>query len=300
VRQEEAAIPGEVLARLRDTRGFIFDMDGTLALGDRVNHGLTPLPGAVEMLAWARDRGLPYVVFTNGTNRAPAHFAAVLREAGLDVPDDRMMTPASSAVIMFARRGYKRVMVLGGAGLTEPLRAAGIDVVPPAAAASDTRPADEPAAVDAVLVGWFREFTLAHLEAACAAVWSGAALYSASQTPFFATAGGRALGTSRAICAMITSVTGCRLTVTGKPSLDALRAASARLGVPARHITVVGDDPLLEVPMAHRGHALAVAVQTGVAGPDAYDRLPPGKRPHLHLRDVGELLSLCRAAEQQS
>ncbi|HTR91499.1 MAG TPA: HAD hydrolase-like protein [Trebonia sp.] len=293
---QDASIPGEVLARLRDARGFIFDMDGTLALGDRVNHGLTPLPGAVDMLAWVRDRGLPYVVFTNGTNRSPAHFAAVLREAGLDVPDDQMMTPASSAVIMFAKRGYKRVMVLGGPGLAEPLAAAGIEVVPPVPPAADTRPAERPAAVDAVLVGWFREFTLAHLEAACDAVWSGAALYSASQTPFFATAGGRALGTSRAICAMITSVTGCRLTVTGKPSLDALRAASARLGVRGHHLVVVGDDPLLEVPMAHRGHALAVAVQTGLAGPDAYDRLPPEKRPHLHLRGIDELLSLCRAA----
>jgi hypothetical protein len=42
--------PAEVLRRLRDARGFIFDMDGTLALGDRVNHGLAPLPGAVEIL----------------------------------------------------------------------------------------------------------------------------------------------------------------------------------------------------------------------------------------------------------
>ena len=150
-----------------------------------------------------------------------------------------------------------------------------------------------PAGVDAVFVGWFREFTMSHLEAACQAVWSGAALYSASETPFFAVAGGRALGTSRVISAMIPSITGCRLTVAGKPSLDALRAAAARLGVPPRHLVVVGDDPLLEVPMAHRGHALAVAVQTGLGGPDAYDRLPPAKRPHLHLRGVEELLALC-------
>src|ERR1700748_1828027 len=109
---------GDVLRRLRDARGFIFDMDGTLALGDRVNHGLTPLPGAVEMLRWVRDRGLPYLVFTNGTNRSPAHFAAVLRDAGLDVPDGQMMTPASSAVVMFTKRGYKRVMMLGTDGLT--------------------------------------------------------------------------------------------------------------------------------------------------------------------------------------
>ena len=189
---------------------------------------------------------------------------------------------------MFAKRGFKRVLVLGVSGLIEPLRDAGIEVVLPGTA--DGTPAPS---VDAVFVGWFREFTMSHLEAACQAVWSGAALYSASETPFFAVAGGRALGTSRAISAMIRSITGCRLTVTGKPSLDALRAAAARLGVPPRDLVVVGDDPLLEVPMAHRGHALAVAVQTGLAGPDAYDHLPPAKRPHLHLRGVDELLALC-------
>jgi HAD superfamily hydrolase (TIGR01450 family) len=271
--------------RLAAVRGWIFDMDGTLVLGDRANHGLAPLPGAADMLAWLRGRGVPYVVFTNGTNRAPAHFARVLREAGLDVPDERMMTPATSAAVMLARRRVKRVMLLGGEGLAAPLREAGIEVVAPPGAGP----------VEAVLVGWYPEFTMPALEAAVRAVWDGAALYSASQTPFFAAAGGRALGTSRAICAMITSLTGCRLTVTGKPSLDALRAAAARLGgVPLSALAVVGDDPLLEVPMAHRGKALAIAVDTGLAGPDAYDHLPAGKRPHLHPRGVDELLSLVR------
>ena len=289
-------VTDDVLERLRSARGFIFDMDGTLVLGDRVNHGLRPLPGAVAMLEWARSRRVPYVVFTNGTNRTPAHFARVLRDEGLDVPDNRMMTPASSAIVMFAKRGVKRVMVLGVSGLIEPLREAGIEVVLPAAGAESNRGTGPgPSAdVDAVFVGWFREFTMEHLEAACHAVWAGAELYSASETPFFASAGGRALGTSRAISAMIRSITGCSLTITGKPSLDALRAAAHRLGVPARHLVVVGDDPLLEVPMAHRGGALAVAVDTGLGGPDAYDHLPPRRRPQLHLRGVDELLALCR------
>ncbi len=274
--------------RLRNARAFIFDMDGTLVLGDRANHGLAPLPGAVEMLDWVRERGLPYVVFTNGTNRSPEHFARVLRDAGLSVPGELMMTPASSAVVMFTRRRYRRVMVLGGEGLAGPLRDAGIEVVPPVESAGG--------GVDAVFVGWFPEFTMPALEAACDAVWAGAALFSASQTPFFAAAHGRALGTSRAISAMIRSLTGCRLTVTGKPSLDALRAAAARLGVRPPDIAVVGDDPLLEVPMAHRGRALAIAVDTGLGGPAAYDRLPPGRRPHLQLRGVDELLEMCRAS----
>jgi 4-nitrophenyl phosphatase len=288
-------VSDEVLGRLRSARGFIFDMDGTLVLGDRVNHGLRPLPGAIAMLDWARSRGLPYLVFTNGTNRTPAHFARVLRDEGLDVPDDLMMTPASSAVVMFAKRGFTRVMVLGVSGLIDPLREAGIEVVPPVAGSDGgTGSGSEAPSVDAVFVGWFREFTMDHLEAACHAVWAGAELYSASETPFFASADGRALGTSRAISAMIRSITGCSLTITGKPSLDALRAAATRLGVPARHLVVVGDDPLLEAPMAHHGRALAVAVDTGLGGPDSYDHLPPRRRPQLHLRGVDELLALCR------
>ena len=60
------------LARLKSARGFIFDMDGTLVLGDKASDGQIALPGAVELLAELRRRGAPYQVFTNGTARTPA------------------------------------------------------------------------------------------------------------------------------------------------------------------------------------------------------------------------------------
>jgi len=275
------------LTRLRNVRGFVFDMDGTLVLGDRHNHGLRPLPGAVEITSWAAGRGLPFVVFTNGTTRTPARLAATMREIGFGLPDEAMMTPASSAVRVLGRRGRGRVMVLGGPGLTEPLRDAGFEVVPPTAGT----------AADAVLVGWFPEFTMPALEAACHAVWGGAELYSASQTPFFAVDGGRALGTSRAISAMIKSLTGCGIRIVGKPSLDALRSAAERLGVRPANLAVVGDDPALEVPMAHRGRSLAIAVGTGLGGPGAYADLPASRQPHLQVRGVDELLVILTREE---
>jgi len=275
-------VTDEVRDRLRNVRGLVFDMDGTLVLGDRGNHGLRPLPGALEITGWAAGRGLPHAVFTNGTTRTPAHYARIMRELGFALPDEAMLTPASSAVRVFARRGYARVMVLGGAGLTEPLREAGIEVVPPARGT----------VADAVLAGWYPEFTMPALEAACEAVWDGAEMYSCSETPFFAVAGGRAFGTSRAICAMVRSLTGCRVQLVGKPSLDALRSASGRLGAKSADLAVVGDDPDLEVPMAHRGGALAIAVRTGLGGAGSYDGLPAARRPHLHLRGVDELLTI--------
>jgi 4-nitrophenyl phosphatase len=275
------------LTRLRAARGFVFDMDGTLVLGDRQNHGLRPLPGAVEIIGWVAGRGLPFVVFTNGTTRSPARLAGIMRQIGFVLPDQAMMTPASSAVRVLGRQGYRRVMVLGGSGLTAPLAEAGFEVVPPTAGT----------AADAVLAGWFPEFTMPALEAACHAVWGGAELYSCSQTPFFAVDGGRALGTSRAISAMITSLTGCGVRVVGKPSLDALRSAADRLGTRLAQLAVVGDDPQLEVPMAHRGRALAIAVGTGLGGPDAYDGLPASRRPHLQVRGVDELLMMLTRQE---
>jgi 4-nitrophenyl phosphatase len=270
------------LERLRDSRAFVFDMDGTLVLGDRSNHGLNPLPGALEITRLLSSRGVPFVLFTNGTARTPQQYVGMLREVGFSLRDDGVMTPASSAADLFQRRGYRRVLTLGGEGLEKPLREAGIEIVTP-----EGKPE-----VDAVLVGWFREFTMSALESACYAVWNGAKVHSCSQSLYFATAQGKALGTSRAISAMIKDLTGARIHVIGKPSREALRCAARQLGVHTRELTVVGDDPSLEIPMALRGGALAVAVNTGVGGAESYVHLPANQRPHLAVHDVNELLSL--------
>jgi 4-nitrophenyl phosphatase len=260
-----------ILDRLRRVRGFVLDMDGTLVLGDRNNQGLRPLPGAGPLFAALTELGLPFRIFTNGTSRTPQQYAHALQALGFPVSDDGVLTPASSAVDVLRSGGHRRVMVLGGKAVP-PLRT--------------TR-------ADAVLAGWFRqELTFDALEAACEAVFGGAQLYSASQSLFFATAEGRQLGTSRAITAVVRDVTGAPVTVVGKPELPALRSAARRLGVATHELAVVGDDPELEVPMAHKGGALAVAVHTGIGHARSFADLPPEQRPHLDLPDVGALADL--------
>lgn len=281
---EPAATPAPAaLDRLRRVRGFVLDMDGTLVLGDRNNRGIRPLPGAVEFVRLLVERDLRFCVFTNGTVKTPKQCADALEQAGFPVTDDAVLTPATSAIEILRRRGHRRVMVLGGIGITEPLEAAGIETLPPLPGT----------AADAVLAGWFRqELTFESLEAAVEAVSAGAAFYSASQSPYFATAEGRTLGTSRAISAVVRDVTGCSVTVVGKPALQALRVAARHLGMAAAELAVVGDDPELEVPMAHEGGALAVAVHTGIGHAQSFTELPEDVRPHLDLADVGALATL--------
>jgi 4-nitrophenyl phosphatase len=263
--------------RLRRVRGFVLDMDGTLVLGNRDNRGIRPLPGAVDLIRLLVERELRFCVFTNGTVKTPRQCADALQQAGFPIPDDAVLTPATTAAELF------RVMVLGGKGITEPLEAAGIQTLPPLRGTT----------ADAVFAGWYRqELTFEALEAACFAVFEGAQFYSASQSLFFATAEGRTLGTSRAISAVVRDVTRTRVTVVGKPALPSLRAAARHLGVPAADLAVVGDDPELEVPMAHRGGALAVAVHTGIGSARSFTDLPEDRRPHLDLGDVGALADL--------
>jgi len=281
----DGATPRE---RLRSARGFVFDLDGTLVLTNRANSSYAPLPGALPLTRWLASHGVPFVMLTNGTAKTPRAYARALADAGFGVAEDSVLTPAVSAAGLFARRGYRSVMVLGTEGVAGPLRSAGLEVVPPVRGR----------AADAVLAGWYREFYMDALEAACDAVWRGARLYSCSQSVFFATVKGPALGTSRAITAMIRSITGCRVEIAGKPSQHALGTAARRLGLRRRDLAVVGDDPELEVPMARRGGALAIAVGTGVGSADAFGRLPGGRGPHLFLPGVSELLDLCAGPDE--
>ena len=95
---------------------------------------------------------------------------------------------------------------------------------------------------------------------------------------------------------MLRDITRARVTVVGKPALQALRTSARHLGVPAAELAVVGDDPVLEVPMAHKGRALAVAVHTGIGDAESFLDSPENVRPHLDLADVGTLTRLLAVA----
>jgi NagD protein len=280
----------DIRARIEAARGYVFDLDGSLVLGDKSNNAVTALPGAVELLQLLDDRQIPWLVMTNGTVRAPAGISLELAKAGLSIPAERIMTPATVAAAYFTNKDMRRIIVLGVEGVWQPLKDAGLEVLLP------SRGDEGAESADAIFIGWYRQVDMDEIEVACNAVWRGAGLYCASMVPFFAVRNGRALGSSRAIAAMITSVTGRRATPLGKPSPHALRAAAKLIGCKTSELVVVGDDPDLEVRMALAGKALAVGVHTGIAGAAEFEALPPERRPQLSFAGVGDLRDYLAAA----
>jgi HAD superfamily hydrolase (TIGR01450 family) len=263
-------------------KGFMFDLDGTLVLGDRTGKSYDVLPGAIEVLTHLRARDVPYVVLTNGSGHPPAQQAARLRSFGLPVEDAQMLTPSSVTAEVFARAGIRRVLVLGTPGVGHVLKEQGISITFTGEMDCEK--------VDAVYIGWHPHCGMPDIEAACNAIWNGAKLYVASDVPFYATRAGRTIGYSYAINGAVRRMTGARAIITGKPSLHALRFVARRLGVKAHEVGVVGDDPLVEIWMARRGGATGFGVCTGTTSRAQWRRQPLLRRPHHVIDGVHELL----------
>ncbi|WP_321389480.1 HAD-IIA family hydrolase [Emcibacter sp.] len=272
--------------QVKNAKGFVFDMDGTLVLGDKASGNHKKLEGAAEVLEHLRANDIPYQVFTNGTARTPLWYANSLRSAGLNVRDEEMMTPSTAAAAYLKEKGAERILVLGKEPVWSPLKEAGLSIVESPGTGEK---------YDAIYVGWFREFTFPDLEAAVQAIWDGALLTTASDVPFFAAAGGRGLGTSFAINAMLKALTNTEALVLGKPSSEALKVAMSRMGlegVRPEEIVVVGDDPDLESKMANDFGALSVSVATGLYSTEDFAGQPADKRPGLILENINELMEI--------
>src|SRR5947207_15285564 len=101
-----------------------------------------------------------------------------------------MITPSSIAADHMQRRGIRRVLVLGSIGVGQALRDAGIETVHTGEAGATE--------VGGGFVGWHPECGMKDIEAACRAIWGGAARCRASDVPVFATKQGRTNGPSLA------------------------------------------------------------------------------------------------------
>ncbi len=263
-------------------KGYMFDLDGTLVLGDRSGKSYDVLPGAIEVLSRLRERGIPCVVLTNGSGQVPVVQAAKLRGFGLPIEDHQMLTPSSVTAGVFTRAGVKRALVLGSPGVGHVLKEQGIDIT------FTGEPDCE--RVDAVYIGWHPDCGMKDIEAACKAIWNGAKLYVASDVPFFASRAGRTIGYSFAINGAVRRMTGARAIITGKPSLHALRFVAQQLGVKMTEVGVVGDDPAVEMQMARRGKATGFGVCTGTTSRAEWKQQPLARRPHHVIEGVYELL----------
>jgi NagD protein len=263
--------------RLAELRGFVFDIDGTLLHRGPDGRG-RPQPGAVEVLQRIRATGRRLVLFTNGSHVTAQTIAQGLREDGLPVSDDELLTPVESA-ISYLRRHYDGTPALLFASAPVRERFAQMGVAPATG---------EEAGV--VFVAHLDEVEMASLERAARAVTRGAPLFTGSYVRGYAGANGIIYSRGAMITAAIAKVTGVRPRVLGKPSRAAVAEVRSRLGVPTSEIAVIGDDLGMDIALGRMGGSRTVLVRSGISGAIDLDRVPPRRRPDAVIDGVADLL----------
>jgi HAD superfamily hydrolase (TIGR01450 family) len=206
-----------------DYDAVVLDLDGV------VYRGAAAVSGSVEAVSQLAAAGIPVVFATNNAARPPTAVAAHLAGLGISVVEDRVVTSAQVAVGRLQKLVSARaeVLVIGGEGLHEAVRRAGLGAV---ASAAD--------APEGVVQGFGRDVGWRLLAEASYAVAAGAVWVATNTDLTVPTDRGIAPGTGSMVAA-VSAATGKDPVVTGKPAPELHLEAAARVG--ARNPLVVGD-----------------------------------------------------------
>lgn len=273
---------GPVLRRpTRRFGGYVFDLDGTLYLGDRL------LPGAADTVASIREAGGRVAFLTNKPLESTADYAAKLTDLGVPA-SAREVVSSTDALLRYIDRHAQgaRILPIAEPMLTGMIRERGYVTVDPRT--------DNPTTADVVVVAWDRTFDYPKLLAAFRAVRAGARIVATNPDPFCPTPDGD-LPDCAAMLAAIEASTGARAeAIVGKPSPHMAETLLDRLALPPDDTLLVGDRLMTDVLMAREAGMASALVLTGATGADALNGA--AVIPDYVLPGVTEVLPAATAA----
>jgi HAD superfamily hydrolase (TIGR01450 family) len=251
-------------------RGWLFDLDGTIYLGDAL------VAGADAVIAALRADGRRVAFLSNKPLQTRDEYADKLTRLGIPTaPADVINSSLVLARHLAALDPGASVFVIGEPPLVAELEAHGLEV------RRDHR-------VRWVVIAFDRTFDYAKLNTALQAVRGGARLIATNPDRTCPTADGE-IPDCAGMIAAVEAVTGHTVEiVVGKPSSIILDVALAVLGVPDAECVVVGDRIETDIVMGRRRGLATVLVLSGITG--AGDPRIAEIRPDAVLPSVRELL----------
>jgi NagD protein len=252
-------------------RGWLFDLDGTIYLGDRL------VPGAAEAVAVLRAAERRVCFLSNKPLETRAAYAAKLTRLGIPAEDRDVIN--SSLVLARHLRGIDPgapVFVIGEPPLIAEMRAHGFEV------RDDER-------VRWVVIAFDRTFSYAKLNTALQAVRQGARLIATNPDRTCPVEGGEIPDCAGMIAAVEAVTDRTVEAIVGKPSPIILEVALAALGVPAAEAVMVGDRIETDIAMGRRLGLATILVLSGVTR--AGDPRIAATAPDHVLRSVEELIA---------
>ncbi len=205
---------------------FLFDIDGTLAVGDELFDGSRELLDRIE-----KSGGQSYFI-TNNSTRSGADYVKRFREVfDLEVHEDRFIT-AGYVTLEFLKGHFadRKIFVLGTASYVEELRRNGLHVT------EECQPD-----LDCILVAYDSELNYEKLCKASEALLTTDAPFYATNPDLRCPAPFGFIPDCGSICNMLTVTTGRKPIYLGKPNARIADLCLERSGFTKEEAIVIGD-----------------------------------------------------------
>lgn len=255
---------------------YIFDLDGTIYLGDEL------LPGAKRMLDELSARAIPVRFVSNNPTKDPQQYVEKLGRLGIAVPLESISNTVVTTVSwLLAHHPDATLFVIGEEPLKRALRNAGFVL------------SENASTIDIVVASYDRTFTYEKLQIAFDALWyyKRAFLIQTNPDHFCPFPGGHGEPDCAAIVAAIEACTGVKSQANmGKPSPIMLQEALRGLNVDPHRCMMVGDRLQTEIKMAVDAQMFSACVLTGEATPEDIAKLPADQKPTYVLDRIDHLL----------
>ena len=235
---------------LRDVRGVVLDLDGTVYAGQ------SAIAGAPAVIAGLRAAGLGVRFATNTTRLSRQALVGRLRRLGIDAEAEDLMTaPVAAASWLRARHIRTVALYVAEAGRADFDEFRTDEQAPGAVVVGDLGPA----------------WTFDLLNRAFRQLLEGGELLAIQRNRYWRTEDGLTLDAGPFVAALEYAAGKPAVTV-GKPSSAFFEAAARSLGLPASQVVMVGDDAVTDVEGAMAAGLRGVLVRTGKFRPTDLER----------------------------
>src|SRR5919107_3852006 len=256
--------------------GYVFDLDGTIYLGDEL------LPGAERLILKLRELGKRVIFLPNNPTKDPKMYAEKLGGLGLETPDSEIVnTVVTMTEWLLQNHPEATVFPISEEPLKNSLEEAGIEM------------SEDPEEIDIVIASYDRGFEYRKLQIAFDAIWfyGRAMLVTTNPDRYCPFPGGRGEPDAAAIVAAIEACTGtkCRVNV-GKPDPIMLETVMALVGLDARDCVVSGDRLYTEIRMAKGAGIPSAIVLTGETTEEHLANEPAENQPDYVLKRIDQLV----------
>jgi HAD superfamily hydrolase (TIGR01450 family) len=268
-----------VVSRARPDRiyaAYVFDLDGTIYLGDEL------LPGAQRLVETLRDNGAAVRFVSNNPTRDPEQYAEKLARLGLPTPVEHVVnTTVTMTRWLLEQRPGAVVFPIAEEPLKRAFAAAGIAT------------SEDPAEIDIVVASYDRGFDYRKLQIAFDAIRTHrrATLVATNPDRFCPLPGGRGEPDCAAVTAAIEACTGTACeAIVGKPDPAMLAAALDGVQTTPADCLVVGDRLGTDIRLGLDAGMPTALVLTGDTQEDDLNGLADSDMPTFVVDRIDALL----------